>query len=144
MKKITLLLLATASLLFAPGCASTLKGKADQLSPLVESASYVGAAFDLLSHPERRPTYEAVYAELDALVKGGRFDLLQFKAVLAKLPIKELRDSKTTLLIDTSIILFDNYTGQLSNLEGFKAEFLLPIASKVRDGLGRAIAVPTA
>lgn len=53
---------------------------------LARNASYIGARWDLLEHPEHAAKYRAAAKGLKALLQDGTYDAAQFQETLASLP----------------------------------------------------------
>lgn len=135
-------LVAGLIVLAGAGCAlfrkdSTTDQKLNDVRNLSYAAASLGTSEALLQNPAWRPQFEAAYRNLDQLVttKTITGDLL--RAIIAGLPVKELKSPQAHLAIDTALFLFDANAGTALNIEN--APFVAAAAGGIRDGLKSAL-----
>ncbi len=140
MKKILFLI----PLLLA-GCTTTPTGQqvpdVATMQVVARSATYVGTRLWLEANPQDRVKFEAARLGLRALIAAGSFDAQQLTAVLSQLPVKELRGDLGTVVIDTAVVLWDQYGRQLASLDKQQVfnTYVLPVAQSILAGLDLAM-----
>lgn len=110
-----------------------------KVSLAVELASFNGSYLYLADKPEDKVVFESVSNSLGVLIQND-LTLNGFLMVVKSLPIKELKDEKTVIILDNAIILFNIFQDDLIKLEKLKqAEKLKPIAESLKKGIDRAL-----
>lgn len=137
MKKtlITLLSLVILST-FPMGCAS-IKDPQSRVILEITSAAKNGTLIALIEHPEWRPKFESVHAQLGDLIAGGQIESGQISALLNLLPIKELKSPVAQILISEAELRFQYYVGNQTNIEQLAA--LNEAAKAIHKGMGIAL-----
>lgn len=124
-------LLPLAALLLGVGCATTPTGQRD-IAPTIRVAAYMGTAYAVAEHPEWRPGFEQAVIDLTVIEQAPTIDLATILAVVARLPIKQIQNSKATILITGAIILLSDYG---ASLPPDQMEKLRPIVKALREGI---------
>jgi hypothetical protein len=139
MKKAIALLCMTAALALQPGCTTmTENQKLSLVRTVSQEAAYVGAAYDLQEHANRRQLYVAAVAALDALINREDYSPAALRNALALLP--DLRGGRGALLIDAGVSLY-SITAGFIDLDS--APFVSAAAHGIRAGIAGALARPT-
>jgi hypothetical protein len=108
-----------------------------RVASIAELAAYTGASVYMLDHPESGPAFSAGLIALNLLIADERWDLNGFRAALEKLPTKELKGERGSILIGTAVLLFDQLAREYVDLD--RTAWLKPVMIAVRDGLRRAV-----
>lgn len=111
--------------------------RAQRIGTVAELAAFSGTQVWLLEHPADRAYFEASAAALDVLLQSGEVSPEKFSAALSKLPIKELQGNEGTLIVGSTMILYDAFLAEHVNLDA--NIYLRPIIAGVRSGLGRGL-----
>lgn len=117
------------------GCASI--NLLDELAADANLAAYIGASVDIADNPERKPFYAASVSLLDSLIRDENYEPAAFMAALTNLPVKELKGSKSTLIVGSAVALWNRAAARI---DINKSELVKRVAPAVRDGLRRAVA----
>jgi len=126
------------ALLISSGCASTTPAtKIAQVQNLSYAAASIGTSLALQSNPAYRPAFEIAYTNLDALVTTGVLTGDQLRAILASLPVRELKDQRATIAIEVATILYDALVGSKINVEA--QPYVLAAATGIRNGMKQAL-----
>lgn len=125
------LLAFAASALLATGCATTPTSQRD-LAPTVRVAAYMGTAYALSEHPEWRPSFETARSELAFIEAADTIDFATVLAIVHRLPIEAIRDSKAAILVTGAIILLTDYG---ASLPPDQMDKLRPIVRAMREGI---------
>lgn len=105
----------------------------------VELASFNGSYLYLKDHPEQKTLFIDISKDLDVLIQED-LTLNGFLMVIRHLPIKELKNDKTILIVDNVIILFGMFQDDLIKLDKLEqVKKLKPIVIAVRSGINKAI-----
>lgn len=128
MKSLPILAMIT---LLAAGCATTPTGQRD-IAPTIKTAAYLGTAYALVERPEWRKGFEEAVIDLKLVETGETIDLVTVLAIVNRLPIKELKNSKAQILITGAIILLGDYG---ASLPPEQVEKIRPVAKAMREGI---------
>lgn len=139
MKKITLIIALTATILFT-GCATTrtlpdgsVVREHRNIAPAVKTAAYIGTFYALKEHPEWRDGFELAATELAALEMADTLDIASLVAIVHRLPVDELKSAEASVIIAGATILLSEYGGDVIPLDRIKE--LQPIARALREGI---------
>src|SRR5207237_4570541 len=104
---------------------------------LCYAAASLGTAEAILQNPGWRLQFDAAEIQLDQLVsqKVVTGDLL--RGVIASLPVKELKNERARIAIESATTLFDASVGSRLNIE--QEPYVLAAATGIRDGLKVAV-----
>lgn len=139
LKTILPALLIAATLSFTVGCANLGDGKtAPQLQSAALVAAYVGTAETLRAHPEYRTGFELAASELRVLEEGN-IDAIKLMNIVNRLPVKELKSDRATIIITAATILL---TDQIGATPIEKLNDLKPVVSAIRQGIERGLGTP--
>lgn len=142
----SLSLLAGLCLFLAPcfsGCAvfsrsATAEQKAAEIQSLAHDAASIGTLVTLQSQPQYRPAFQAAHLELERQLDGNAIiDLESIRAVLATLPIRELKGERAVVAVTATRIIFR----RLVNGETEEKVHLYSraLATGIRDGIGAGL-----
>jgi len=124
------------------GCTTTPQPQTVQrIASAAQLASFTGAAFYLLDHPEDRQTFQIVLASVDALLASGSTDPDAFRLALSKLPMRELRSTRSGIIVAAAIMVWTEYESQITPAT---RDSITPIMRGVSDGLQAALAATEA
>lgn len=143
---ISLLILAAFALpmlTFQTGCNTTANGGKTidwkSLEPLFEIASYTGTKVYLLDNPDKKPLFVSACVVLDALIADPNINVAKFVSALQTLPIKELKDPKAAIVVESTIVLWNAYKDRIPIGVQEQAAVVRPLAVRVRNGMGVAV-----
>lgn len=121
------------------GCVTTGKNEPDpkQMSKLARLAAFNGTVIRLLNHPDDMEKFVSVRDTLQKQIDLGEFSPAAFAVTMQMLPINELRSTEAALVIGSVLILWDEYAGQITDLD--EIIFIRPVMIAVVDGLTRGI-----
>lgn len=112
-----------------------------QIAGVCELAGYNGTYLYLLDNPEDKDKFELVVKNLDTVILGN-LTVESFMQVVQDLPIKELQSAKGVVIVDSAIILWGIYKGDVVKLDKLEqVEKLTPIALGLRNGIARALKI---
>lgn len=132
--KIIPIILLALCVLIPTGC-STLNGQSPQLKSAALVAAYVGTAETLRAHPEYRAGFELAARELRVL-EDGNVDALKLMEIVQRLPVKELKSDRATIIITAATILL---TDQIGATPIEKLNDLKPVVSAIRQGIEQGL-----
>lgn len=135
----TLAPLLTAVLL-ATGCATTPDGQRN-IAPTIKTAAYLGTAYALAERPEWRPGFTEARNDLALIEQAEQIDFVMVLAIVQRLPIKELSESKATILLTGAIILLGDYG---RSLPPDQLDKLRPVVKAMREGIELGLGHPPA
>lgn len=133
---------ALAAMSMLTGCAlfnknATTAEKAADVQNLSYAAASIGTSEALAAKPELRPAFDLAYSNLDALVTNKVVDGTSLRAILASLPVKELKSNQARIAIESATVLYDSLTGGKVNIEA--DAYVLAAATGIRDGMKQAL-----
>lgn len=128
MKSVPLLALMVV---LATGCATTPTGERD-IAPTIKTAAYMGTAYALLERPHWRKGFEEAVIDLNLAEQGKTIDLVTVLAIVQRLPVKELQNSKAVILFTGAIILLNDYG---VSLPPDQVDKLRPVVKAMREGI---------
>jgi hypothetical protein len=117
------------------GCASMSQTQSQRLSTAATIAAYVGTTEVLRRHPEYRTGFELAAGELKALEEGN-VDALKLMQIVNRLPVKELKGDRASMIITTATILL---TDEIGTTPIEKLNDLKPIVKAIRTGIERGL-----
>lgn len=133
-----LALITTLTALLATGCAITPDGQRN-IAPTIKTAAYIGTAYALSERPEWRPGFIEARNDLALVEQIETIDLVMVLAIVNRLPIKELRDSKAVILMTGAIILLGDFGASLPPEQMDK---LRPVVKAMREGIELGLGSP--
>lgn len=132
MKKIPILFLSVA-LLLSPGCASLNNPTtAQRVQSAAKIAAYVGTTEYVRAHPETKPAFVIARDELRVLATAEALDFATLLAVINKLPVKEIKNERATMVITVAGLLLSDYAG---SLPVDRLATLQPVAAAIASGI---------
>lgn len=131
MRRLLPLIALTAFLSLGIGCQTGPTGERD-ISTTIKAAAYLGTAYALAERPEWRKDFEEAVIDLKLVESGATIDLVTVLAIVNRLPIKELKNSKATILITGAIILLGDYG---ASLPPDQMEKIRPVVKAMREGI---------
>jgi hypothetical protein len=114
--------------------------QAQRLATLAKAAAMTGTALWLREHPADRPHFETARTALNALLTGI-ITPEAFSAALAGLPVKELKDDDTALIVNSAVILYNGFLAEKVNIDA--NVYLRPVVTAVRDGIAVGLGMTT-
>lgn len=124
--------------LMAVGCQTGPQGQRD-LAPTVKTAAYIGTAYSLAEHPEWRPGFVEARNDLALVEQVETIDFALVLAIVHRLPIKEIQNSKAAILVTGAIILLSDYG---ASLPPDQMEKVRPIVKAMREGIELGLGTP--
>jgi hypothetical protein len=117
------------------GCASMSQSQKSRLQTAATLAAYVGTVETLRAHPEYRIGFETAVIELKAL-EEGKIDTIKLMEIVNRLPVKELKSERATMIIGVATILLQD---QLGTTPIEKLDDLKPVVAAIRAGIERGL-----
>jgi hypothetical protein len=129
------------TLLAMSGC-STLSNRTqgEKLAPIFKLAAYIGTAEALSQNPEWRQAFSDASQEITHLASQETIDFVTLYAAISKLPVKELKSDRATILITSANILLMEFSEGPVSLD--TVADLRKIAEAIRDGINIGIDSP--
>lgn len=135
------LVACAAICLLSLGCSTTGGSKTQQqrIESGVYVASAIGTSIALQEHPEWRPGFELALNDLKIL-ETQPADMVTLMAIITRLPVKELRSSQATLIIEGAIILLSDQFGttEVAGVDD-KVKDIRPYIIAIRRGIERGL-----
>jgi len=126
--------------IFFAGCASTPQADAQRIQSAAKVAAFVGSSEYLRSHPETRAGFVLARDELLVIENSEHVDLTTLLAIVNRLPVKELKSDRATLIVTAATMLLSDYAGSLP-IE--RLDELKPVAKAIREGIDLALGPPS-
>lgn len=146
MKKLTLAIIAMFAMLFLAlgftGCATTPGGTeprvtVEDITPAIKTAAFVGTFYTLRENPDWREGFVTAATDLKILENAEQLDFALILAIVARLPVDELKSDDAALAITAATILLSGYQNKLIELDKFQN--VKPIARAIREGIELAL-----
>lgn len=99
-------------------------------------AAYIGASVDIKDNPSRRAVWLVSKEALDSLIRDSDYNPASFMGALQKLPIKELKSSKSTLVVGSAVMLWGRLAARIDINQVELVRIALPA---VRNGIKQAL-----
>lgn len=103
-------------------------------------AARIATIVDLQAHPEHRIAFQAAKVAMDGLLRGTNYSSADFKAVLAKLPVKEFQGAQGAMVLEGALLVYDLVTMFAYDVQSAPA--LAAVMTSVRDGISGALSTP--
>lgn len=103
----------------------------------IQSAANIGASIALNDNPALRPQFQAAHDQLGTFLKDGKLTSAQLTTILNLLPIKELKSDTARIIITTTLVLFDSYIQQATDIT--KVASIQIVGSALYNGLDTAL-----
>lgn len=123
-------LLPLLALVLGVSCATTPDGQQD-ITPAIRAGAYMGTAYALLEHPERRGQFEQAAIDLRVIEEAPTISLGDVLLIVNRLVNDDPR-SKSAILLNGAIVLLADYGGTLPPDQMDK---LRPYVKAMRDGI---------
>lgn len=130
------LILVSCLIIGATGCATGV-ATTKNIATVAKIAAYEGSKYEIKQDPGSRRYFVAGRDALRGLLSSTNYNPIAFKAALQTLPIKELKSSEATLLLDAAVTLWEPYASRLTALDS--EEKVKPVMEAVEVGLTMAI-----
>lgn len=142
MKNKLLSVVAGLAILASTGCATNREPLTDEqrvarVVDVATMAANTGTRLALIEHPEWREDFEAALKGLDWLLEDQNPSVMDLRAVLKKLPVKELESRKGIVMIDTATVLFNTVRRDYVDLD--RVKYLKPVIQGIADGMRGAL-----
>lgn len=134
LKSLPSLILVASFTLFS-GCVA---GKPQPITlSSIKVAANVGTAIALSDRQDWRPQFVLARDQLGTYLTNGSISGEQLAAILAQLPVQELKSDTARIIISSATILFDDYIRQATDVNKLGA--VKDVAQAIYDGLDAAI-----
>lgn len=133
--KLPLVLLCGALTFGFTGCATSPQ-TSQRIQSAAKIAAYVGGAEYLRAHPETRPAFTLARDELLTLSAAETLDFATLLAVVNRLPVKNLSNERTQMIVTVATITLSEY-GEALPVDRLKE--LQPLAGALAAGLTLAL-----
>lgn len=134
--KLKHLALIAITLSFLTGCATTGGLNIATTATVAKIAAKDATFFALTQHPEWRPAFQRAYIEVQALAVQDKIDVSTLAAIIARLPVKELRGTTAQIIIGDVQIIVEQLvpnSGQIVSSDKYADPKI--IVTAIRDGM---------
>jgi hypothetical protein len=132
MKQIIATFLVTLLCVGLTACKTTPESTLARIKTTCKLAAYVGTAEYLKEHPASRPQFEQASAALKILENAETIDFATLLAIVQRLPIDQLGNADTKIIITAATIILSDWGGSLS-LD--QLDNIRPVAGAIRQGI---------
>jgi hypothetical protein len=136
-------ILAISFVVWLTGCASTGGLNTATASTVAKIASKDATYFALKQNPQWRPAFEQAFSEVSVLAAQDKIDVAALAAIVARLPVKELKGTTAQIIISDVEIVVEQIvpnSGEIVSADKFTDPKI--IIAAIRDGMRLGLDMP--
>lgn len=135
-----LALVSLVAFIALAGCSTTGGLNVATTSLIAKVAAKDASYFALVEHPEWRPAFVRAYTEVSALASQDKIDVSTLAAIIARLPVKELKGTTARIVISDLQIIVEQIApnnGQIVSSDKYADPRI--VITAIRDGMKIAL-----